>query len=110
MIVVLLFCISIQLVHCNKFALIASGHYPVSPDDVGIRFYLRVLNTATHRITVVKAHDPECCWTVEDGDVDCDSMQLFGGFPLTLDSGAKQNVSYVFSNIYPMDRYASIFS
>jgi len=86
------------------FSVISSGHYPVDENDVGIRFYIQILSTATSVITVVKAHEPECCWTVEEGDVDCQSMELFGGFPQTIHPGTRRNISYVFSNIYPMDR------
>lgn len=81
-----------------------SGIFPVEVDDLGMRFFLTIVNNGKDRITVEKAHKPECCWQVEPDDEDCVSMDLFGGFPTQLDPRARKNVTYVFSNLYPLDR------
>ncbi|XP_065649280.1 uncharacterized protein LOC100197717 isoform X4 [Hydra vulgaris] len=88
----------------NDFHVESSGINPVQVDDIGIRFYLEVGNYGTKKVTVSKAYNPECCWRVEPDDLDCESMELYGGFTLDIDVGKKLNVTYTFPNIYPMDR------
>lgn len=95
------------IIVCGKFHIERSGNFPVGIEDVGVRFYLSIANNMKNQIVISKSRQPECCWKVQEGDIDCKSMQLFGGFQTTIDRASIKNMTFVFPNIYPLDRVGS---
>jgi len=104
---ILLLLNAIGLVGSTSFHVENSGINPVDEEDVGIRFFLTVGNNVDKTIVVKKAHNPDCCWTVTEDDKDCESMVLFGGFPAEIKKASTKNITYVFPNMYPLDRIGS---
>jgi len=91
----------------GKFHVDNAGHFPVDEDDMGIRFFVTVTNNLNKKILVSTGKAPECCWKVDDDETDCESMILVGGFEKEIDGKTSKNMSFMFSNLYPLDRVGS---
>ncbi|XP_028518850.1 uncharacterized protein LOC110251858 [Exaiptasia diaphana] len=80
-----------------------SGVLPVNADSYALQFYLAVANDAGRKLTV-SSGKPRCCWEVERGDLDCQSMVLIGGNEVIIHPKKVHNISFLFPTTYPMDR------
>ncbi|EDO32133.1 predicted protein [Nematostella vectensis] len=80
-----------------------SGYLPVNDESYAIQFYLVVSNNQNSKLTV-STQKPKCCWQVEPGDTDCESMVLIGGNEVVVSPKSTANITFIFPTLYPLDR------
>ncbi|XP_032227280.2 uncharacterized protein LOC5503128 isoform X2 [Nematostella vectensis] len=94
----LVFRSAISVIHIQQ-----SGYLPVNDESYAIQFYLVVSNNQNSKLTV-STQKPKCCWQVEPGDTDCESMVLIGGNEVVVSPKSTANITFIFPTLYPLDR------